>query len=506
MTVPESTAIVSGARCLSHQALDRHAGQAATAMHDLGIYQGDRVALLLRNDFTYFEATRGAALLGASTVPLNWHLTADEIAYILDDCGAKLLIAHVDLLTQSVLANCGQVPVMAVAVPEEVAAAYDISLLTAPDGRTEWSSWIEAYDQWPEQPRAVTAPMFYTSGTTGRPKGVRRASVPKQVAATGEQRSLEAWGLGDKEVRAVMTGPLYHSAPNAYAMAVVRGRGSLILQPRFDAQQLLSLIERYGITHLHMVPTMFIRLLALPEEIRQRHDLSSLEHVSHGAAPCPADVKRRMIDWWGQVIVEYYALTETGVIAIANSADWLEYPGTVGRAAPGVEIRVLGDNDQSMATGEVGEICVRTALTSFVTYHHAEKKTAEMRRGDFVATGDIGFLNEAGHLFISDRRSDMVISGGVNIYPAEIESVLLNYPGVRDCAVFGIPDAEFGERVVAVVETRQALSADAIQAFLKQTLAAYKVPREIHYCSALPREDSGKIKKRLLRAEYQHSQ
>ena len=495
-------ALISGERSLSQSELAVRSQQAASALHDLGVWQGDRVALLMRNDFAYFEATRGAALLGASTVPLNWHLTAEEISYILDDCSAKVLIGHVDLLTESVLAVCGDVHVIALQVPEEVRVAYGIADGSIPGGVAEWSSWIAGYDAWEKQPRAMTAPMFYTSGTTGRPKGVRRTSVPREIAATGEQRSRDAWGLDQQDIRSVMTGPLYHSAPNAYGMAVVRGGGLLALQPRFDPEGLLALIERHRITHLHMVPTMFVRLLALPETTRHRYDLSSLVHVSHGAAPCPPEVKQQMIQWWGPVIVEYYAMTETGIIAFSTSRDWLAKPGTVGRAASGVEIRILDDSLESVPAGSTGEICVKTALTSYITYHRAADKTEEMRRGDFIATGDIGHLDTDGFLFISDRKSDMVISAGVNIYPAEVEAALVNLPGVKDCAVFGLPDPEYGERLVAILETDRPVAADEFRDFLKPRLAAFKIPREFHIAANLPREDSGKIKKRLLQTQY----
>ena len=344
--------------------------------------------------------------------------------------------------------------------------------------------------------------MFYTSGTTGKPKGVRRAKVPPELAAEGVRRTAAAFGLDRSPLRAVMTGPLYHSAPNAYGMRIVGGGGLLVLQPRFDPLELLALIEKHRISHLHMVPTMFIRLLALGEAARSRFDLSSLEFVCHGAAPCPDDVKRAMIDWWGPVIHEYYAMTETGVIASSTSEGWLAHPGTVGIPADGVEVRILDDDGNALPPGEAGEICVRTSLTSFVSYHRASDKTEAMRRGDFVATGDVGYFDDDGYLFISDRISDMVISGGVNIYPAEVEKVLIGMDDVSDCAVLGVPDKEFGERLIAFVIGRDGLDAETVRDFLGQQLARYKVPREICFADELPREDSGKIKKRLLREAY----
>ncbi|MDH3739687.1 MAG: AMP-binding protein, partial [Alphaproteobacteria bacterium] len=329
-----------------------------------------------------------------------------------------------------------------------------------------------------------------------------RANLPPELAATTAQRTALAFGLEKGGVRSVMTGPLYHSAPNAYGMRVLSDGGLLVLQPRFDALELLQLIERHRITHLHMVPTMFVRLLALPEPDRNRFDLSSLVHVCHGAAPCPDEVKRAMIDWWGPVICEYYAMTETGIIATSTSEDWLARQGTVGAPAPGVDILITDDEGARQPYGTSGEICVRTAVTAFVSYHRAAEKTESMRRGDYIATGDVGYVDEDGYLYISDRISDMVISGGVNIYPAEIEEVLVGIDRVRDCAVFGVPDPDYGERLVAFVESDGELTGDGIKKALAERLSRYKVPREIHFATALPREDSGKIKKHLLREAY----
>ena len=500
----QSASLISGTRTISHDALLANARRAASGFHDLGVWQGDQVALLLRNDFSFFEASFGAALLGAAPVPLNWHLTADEIAYILDDCGAKVLVAHADLLTEAVLAVCGNVEIIAVETPTEIARGYQVEIgsIALPGGIAIWSTWLSAYPEWRETPRMVSGPMFYTSGTTGRPKGVKRKSAPPEVLASIERRTNIAWGLDRKPVRAVMTGPMYHSAPNAYGLYVVRGGGLLILQPRFDAEELLALIERHRITHLHMVPTMFVRLLALPEAARRRHDLSSLVFVAHGSAPCPPDVKKQMIDWWGPIIHEYYAMTEIGISTCTSSAEWLAHPGSVGRALPGVSIKIIDEARQECALGSTGEICVRSETTTRFTYHRAEDKTEAVRLGDFVATGDVGHVDEHGFLYISDRKTDMVISAGVNIYPAEIEHALIGFEHVHDCAVFGVPDPEFGERLVAVIERNGEVHEAELRAHLKTRLAGFKIPRDFIFTETLPREDSGKIKKRLVRQEF----
>ena len=501
---PLPSGLLSGNRLLDHAALAANGRRAATALHRAGIWQGDSVALLMRNDFAYFEATLGANLLGASTVPLNWHLTAGEIAYILDDCDARAVIAHADLLTEAVLAVCAGREVIVVETPAEVAAAYAIpqERLRVPGAVPEWSSWIADHPEWTAEAPLMAQPMFYTSGTTGRPKGVRRKPVGPDVAAAAIRRGALAFGLVGDGIRSVMTGPLYHSAPNSYAMRVVATGGLLVLQPRFDAEELLRLVQDWRITHLHMVPTMFVRLLALPAEVRARYDLATLRHVCHGSAPCPPDIKRQMIDWWGPVIHEYYAMTETGIITVSGSADWLRFPGSVGHAAPGVQLRVADDAGNACAPGVAGEIQVSSETTPYFAYHRAEEKTDEAREGDFVRTGDVGYLNDEGFLFISDRKSDMVISGGVNIYPAEVEQELVNVAAVKDCAVFGVPDHEFGERLVAVIECEADLDREVLARELRQRVAGYKLPREYRFVRALPREDTGKIKKRLLRDEW----
>jgi long-chain acyl-CoA synthetase len=501
-TLASERGLQSGARSIRTDALLARARRAASGFHDLGVWQGDQVALLMRNDFAFFEATLASTLLGASPVPLNWHLTAEEIAYILDDCGAKVLVAHADLLTESVLAVCGNLEVIAVDTPAEIVTAYRPGSVALPGGIPEWSTWLGAYTEWAETPRVVSGPMFYTSGTTGRPKGVKRKSAPPEIVASIERRTSMAWGFDLRPLRAVMTGPMYHSAPNAYGLYVVRNGGLLVLQPRFDAEELLQLIESRRITHLHMVPTMFVRLLALPAAVRTRYDLSSLKFVTHGSAPCPPDIKRQMIEWWGPILHEYYAMTEIGIATASTSAEWQVHPGSVGRALPGVSLKIVGDDRTERASGEPGEICVRSETTTRFSYHRGEERTEAVRLGDFVATGDVGYLDAEGFLYISDRKTDMVISGGVNIYPAEIEHELIAIPNVRDCAVFGVPDPEFGERVVAVIEPAGALSEMDIRARLRTRLAGYKLPREILFAELLPREDSGKIKKRLVRQDF----
>ena len=499
-----ATGLVSGARYMAPDTLDIRSRQAAAALHDLGVGQGDQVALLLRNDFAFFEATFGAGLLGASPVPMNWHLSADEVAHILDDCGAKVLVAHADLLTESVISVCGDVTIIGVRTPPEIAAAYGIAedQCEVPGGIPEWRVWTASYPEWHEAPSVVAGPMFYTSGTTGMPKGVKRKSASADVIAAIGRRTNAAWGFDAKDIRSIMSGPLYHSAPNAYGIQIVRSGGLLVLQPRFNAHELLALIQEYSVTHLHMVPTMFVRLIALEDETRNAYDVSSLEFVSHGSAPCPPEVKRNMIDWWGPSIHEYYAMTEIGIATSCSSDEWLSHVGSVGRAGPGVELQIVADDGSICPAGEAGEICVRSETTSRFEYHRDDQKTASVRLGDFVATGDVGHLDGDGFLYISDRKTDMVISGGVNIYPAEIEKVLVTLGSVRDCVVFGVPDKDFGEKLVAVIDSAEPIEADVLMSELRERMAGYKVPREYFFARRLPREDSGKIRKRLVRDHF----
>jgi long-chain acyl-CoA synthetase len=297
---------------------------------------------------------------------------------------------------------------------------------------------------------------------------------------------------------------MYHNAPNWYGLSAARAGGLCILQPRFDAEELLATIERYRITHLHMVPTMFVRLLKLPEETRKRYDLSSLEFVVHAAAPCTPEVKRQMIDWWGPVINEYYGGTENGAVVFHNSEEALRKPGTVGRALPWTEVRVYDEDGRLLGPNEIGEIYGRSHDYPDFTYHGMDDLRRAVERDGLIFVGDIGYLDEDGYLFLCDRKNYMVISDGANIYPAEIEGVLTGMPGVRDCAVFGIPDEEFGESLCACIECDPGVTLDpaAVRTFLDGRVARYKIPKRIEFRDEVPREDSGKIFKRKLRDPF----
>ena len=310
-------------------------------------------------------------------------------------------------------------------------------------------------------------------------------------------------GTGER-VATIIAGPMYHAGPNAAARFAIAANARVIMMPRFDPEAFLALIESQRITHLYMVPTMFIRLLALPEDVRSRYDLSSVQWVIHTAAPCPPHVKRAMIAWWGDVINEYYAATETFPTAFISAAEWTEHPGSVGRPPPGVSIRILDDEGSPAPAGVTGEVFAACRGLPDFTYHNAEQKRRDAERDGYVSVGDVGYLDEEGYLYLCDRKSFMIISGGVNIYPAEIESEILRIEGVKDAAVFGIPDPEFGERPAAHVELYPGalITAEEIQAALAGSLARYKIPRTIRFEQQLPRDDNGKIYKKPLRDLY----
>jgi long-chain acyl-CoA synthetase len=297
---------------------------------------------------------------------------------------------------------------------------------------------------------------------------------------------------------------MYHTAPNVYGMYAVKNQGVCVLQPRFDPEGLLQLIARYRITHLHLVPTMFVRLLKLSEQTKRAYDLSSLAFVVHGAAPCPVEIKRQMMAWWGPIIHEYYGSTETGTVVFHTSEEALRKPGSVGRPIPGGTVRIYDEQGSILGPNQVGEIYLHLEGFPDFTYHGGNEQRRAMERDGLITVGDVGYLDDDGYLYLCDRKKDRVISGGVNIYPAEIEAAMLAKPGVHDCAVFGIPDEEYGEALCAYIEPEpgRTLTVSEVRAFLADKLSGYKVPKIIEFHRELPREDSGKIFKRKLRAPY----
>jgi long-chain acyl-CoA synthetase len=489
------TGFISGDRYRSAAELAERVKRATTVLDRRGVGQGDRIALMLRNDFPYVEASYAAAALGAVAVPINWHYRGAEVSYVLEDSAAKLAVVHADLLDRMP----DDTEVLVVDTPPEIAAAYGIEPAT---GGPSWDGEIDAAAPAEDEARDAPPSMIYTSGTTGRPKGVQRFS-PLDMADPGLGEALGWLGVAPG-MRTVACGPMYHSAPNVFTLAAGRAGGLVVFVSKFEPEQLLALIDRYAIDALHLVPTMMIRLLRLPEKVRNAYDLSSLRSITHAAAPCPPEVKRGCIDWLGEIVNEYYGGTETGVVVACDSAQWLAHPGTVGRAVGGAEVAVLGDDGRPLGAGEVGEVYMWHSGFGDFTYRDREDERREIERDGLVTLGDLGYFDDDGFLYICDRRRDMIISGGVNIYPAEIEAELHLHPDVADCAVLGVTDEEYGETVVAVVKLADGRNADAedIKTWLHERMAGFKVPRFIEFATELPREDSGKIFKRKLRDQY----
>ena len=481
--------------------LDQRSNRLVHALRAAGLEAGDVIAVLCGNRRELFEITLAAGHTGVIVVPVNWHWVPDEIAYVLNDADAKALFVETSYLD----------------VAREAAGQRGAAMLNVIIGG-DGSNLVPYEDlvagQPADEPRdqTVGGPMFYTSGTTGRPKGVRSSltqagGAPASFLSFAAQAFAAQLGAPTDGVT-LLCGPAYHSAQWAFSMFPMLGGNQIVMRQHFDAAEALELIDRYAVTNLHLVPTQMTRLLRLPDDVRAAFSGESLEIVWHGAAPCPPDVKRRMIEWWGPKLVEYYGGTEGAILSTIDSNDWLEHPTSVGKPWGTVEVLVVRDDGSPCDVGEAGSLYVRNLLGIDFEYHGDPAKTAAAHLEPGVFTlGDIGYLDDDGYLHLSDRKIDMVISGGVNIYPAEIEGVLAAHAAVRDVAVFGIPDDEYGEQVKAVVELEQGHdSSDALLAALaahcREHLAGYKVPRSIDVAASLPRMPTGKLAKRTLRDPY----
>jgi len=481
---------------ISYAALAGRADQFGRGLQALGLTPGSTVAGMLPNGSEALALFFAAIETGLYIVPINWHLAAAEVAYILGDSEAAAFVAHERFAEVAAAAadQAGIGPAARFAVGAVPGFAPLAELGAGGAGRP--------------RERTAGAPMLYTSGTSGRPKGVRRALTgedPDNVAAAGLWL-FSIFGLKpfDGHVH-LCCSPLYHTAVLNFATISIQHGHPVVLMDRFDPQEALALVERHRVTHTHMVPTQFKRLLALPEPVRSRYDVSSWRAAIHAAAPCPQEVKRRMLDWWGPVVIEYYAATEGGGTVI-TAQEWLARPGSVGRAWPGTEVRVLDEHGDDLPAGQPGLVYMRMGDSTF-DYHNDRDKTLAARVRGMFTVGDVGYLDADGYLYLCDRIGDMIISGGVNIYPAEIEAELSCHPAVADVAVFGIPHDEWGEEIKAVVQPADGIAPGPgltaeLLAFLGGRIARFKLPRTIDYVAELPRDPNGKLYKRRLRDPY----
>ncbi len=477
--------------------LDLLSNQGAQAFRSLGAQMGENVAFLFENRLDFIALTWAAQRSGLFYTPVSHHLTPGEIAYIVRDCEAKILIVsdtHAGLLDELRKACPGV---------RMFVGGGDVS-----DPALDWRALQARMPATPIADEAAGADLLYSSGTTGRPKGVARifdrrpidTVIPALMTVLCETMA----GM-DGNTMYLSPAPLYHAAPLRTSMMAVMLGGSAVIMEKFDAEECLALIERFRITHAQFVPTMFVRMLKLPDETRAKHDLSSLKVAFHAAAPCPREVKARMIEWWGPILIEYYAGSEANGVTLTTSEEWARHPGTVGRSLVG-RIVIVDPQGEELPSGEIGAIYFDSGI-NFVYRNDPEKTRRAYLRPGCSTIGDVGYLDQEGFLFLTDRAAYTIISGGVNIYPQEAEDLLVSHPDVADVAVFGVPNDEMGEEVKAVVQLEPGVEAtpekaSELIAWCRERLSHLKTPRSIDFRDFLPRTPTGKLVKRTLKDEY----
>ncbi len=505
-TAGDRPAVIMGSsgEVVTYRQLEERSNRFAHYLRSQGLRQGDVVAVLMENNAFYHEVVWGARRSGLYFTTINSHLTVDEAAYIINDCGARVLVSSTALAEMAAQLTLQLIP--GVERRLMIAEDGDPAFFDQLDG---WLPYTGAVVNRPTTPIADESEgdlLQYSSGTTGRPKGIKRklSGSPISLDTDPVVPFLRAIGFGENDVY-LSPAPLYHSAPIVWTMGVHRLGGTVVVMERFDPAGYLALVERYHVTHSQLVPTMFVRMLKLPPEQRARHDLSSLRCVIHAAAPCPVQIKHQMIEWWGPIISEFYSSSEGAGATFITSPEWLAHPGSVGRTMIG-KPHILDDDGRELSAGEPGTIWFADGIPFEYLNDLAKTAGARNDRG-WTTVGDVGYLDDDGYLYLTDRRSFMIISGGVNIYPQEAENLLITHPGVLDVAVIGVPNADFGEEVKAVVQPLDwADAGPALQeeliAFCREHLAAYKCPRSVDFEPELPRLDTGKLYKRILRDRY----
>lgn len=486
----DAPAVISDAGDRTRGEVNANANRLVRALRARGVKAGDGLALLCANRPEFLETVAAARRAGLRLTTVNWHLTGDEAGYIVDDCEATAFVAD---------AQFAHVARRAADLAPRLRAS--IAVGGAVDGFEDWDGVLAPESGVDVDDPVVGSTMLYTSGTTGRPKGVRRPPDPRSALDVAKLTQYR----GDRHVH-LCTGPLYHAAPLSFSLTAPAAMGvPVVMMDGWSAERTLALVEEHRVTHTHMVPTMFHRLLALRDDVKSRYDISSLVFIIHGAAPCPVDVKQRLMDWLGPIVWEYYAATE-GAGTLVGPDEWLRKPGTVGRVSPPDHVRIFEEAGNEAGPGEIGTVYLKAPADDRFEYFKAPEKTQGAYRDSHFTLGDVGYVDDEGYLFLTDRSAHLIISGGVNVYPAEVEAALLAHPAVGDVGVVGQPDDEWGEIVVAAVEPRMGVEPTDTLGFelvewCRGRIAHYKCPRRVIFVEALPRHDNGKLYKHQLREQ-----
>ena len=487
--------LVYGTQELTPQMQQERGSRLASGFRRLGIQVGDVVAVLLKNCAEYADVVHACRIAGVSYCPINWHFTAAEVSYLLQDSGSKLLLTSQGLLD---------------ALGDSFASSLPCLVVNGHEAASNYEAWLALQAEYDGPFVAPRGHMAYTSGTTGRPKGVVRFAFPVEelVERHAVNRKLVELAYGLRPgARTLLTAPIYHSAPSLYFQNALMLSELVVLTNRFDPEAFLRTVQDMRIDTAYMVPIMYARLLRLAREVRERYDISSLRFIASTGAPCAPEIKKAMIDWMGPIINETYASSEAGLVTFIGSEDALTHPGSAGRPLLDAQVQILNKQGEALPASEVGLIYVRQPAYADFTYKGNDLARQQISCNGMITLGDMGYLDKEGYLYVCDRDSDMVISGGVNIYPAEVENELLKHPSIVDCAVIGVPDEEYGETLLAVVETVEPCAElpTKLESWLKtKPLAAYKHPKKYIF-QILPRDDNGKIAKRKLRDAFWQS-